>query len=84
MLIQDLNNAFNNALFYKAGMIQNGLDCHFGCYDNKVIEETNSYFIVEMTPKPFAKKLKRTKVIFGFTNSFEKGLKKICDIKVVK
>lgn len=84
MLVQDLKKAFNNAIFYKIGMIKNGLDGYFGLYENRVIEETNSYFIVEMTPKPFTRKLKKTKVKFDFTNSIEKNFKKICDIKTIK
>lgn len=82
--LDDLNNAFINSLFYKCVMVKNGLDCYFGKYTNTIIEETEKYFVIQMTPKPYAKTLDIVKVRFDFTPSYYGSLYKIINISFVE
>ena len=85
MVIEDLKQAFNNAVFYKSGMIKNCLDSYFGNYEHRVRTETNNYFIVEMTPKPFTKNLNKISVKFEFIGATtQHDLHKICNISIIK
>jgi hypothetical protein len=82
--INELECAFNNTLFYKSAMIKNSLDKTFGLFHNKVIKETDSYFIVEMMPKSFTKGLNSLKVKFNYTLSYNGDLKRVESIKIEK
>lgn len=83
MDINNIQQAFNNTLFYKSVMIKNSLDTHFGHYNHNIIEENGCYFVVEMKPQSYMKKLKPIKVKFEFIPSNYGQLNKINKISLI-
>ena len=83
MVHQELEQAFKNCLFHKSGMIKNSLDNYFGKYNNNILEESEKYLIIGMTPQSFTKKLKPLKVKFEFGVAKKGVLKKIENIVIL-